>query len=551
MTSAFPRRSRVLLATAGFSAAALVLAGCSGGSGDPLAEDGASGGGSIVVGTTDKVLSLDPAGSYDNGSFAVQNQVYPFLFNSPYGSPDVEPDLAVSGEYTSPNDFTVTLKPDLKFANGHALTASDVKFTFDRIATIAANGADNGNGPSSLLANVESVAAPDDTTVVFTLKTANDQTFEQVLSSPAGPIVDEEVFPADALADPAAIVAANAFAGQYVITEFQLNQLVAYAPNADYQGVLPKPANGGVTARYYADETTMKLAVQNGEIDVAGRSLGATDIADLKKDDSVQVVEGPGGEIRYITFNLNTQPFGKTTGEADEAKALAVRQAAADLVDRDELSTQVYNGTYTPLYSYVADGLSGANEALKGIYGDGNGGPDADKAAKVLSDAGVQTPVALQLQFNPDHYGAGSDDEYALIKQQLEATGLFQVNLQSTIWDQYSKARVNDEYPAYQLGWFPDYSDADNYLTPFFSPQSFVKNHYDNPTVTDLITQQLSEADSTKRAEIIGQIQDDVAADLPTLPLLQGSQVAVAGKDVKGVTLDASFKFRYAPITKG
>ncbi len=257
MTSAFPRRSRVLLATAGFSAAALVLAGCSGGSGDPLAEDGASGGGSIVVGTTDKVLSLDPAGSYDNGSFAVQNQVYPFLFNSPYGSPDVEPDLAVSGEYTSPNDFTVTLKPDLKFANGHALTASDVKFTFDRIATIAANGADNGNGPSSLLANVESVAAPDDTTVVFTLKTANDQTFEQLLCSPAGPIVDEEVFPADALADPAAIVAANAFAGQYVITDFQLNQLVAYAPNADYQGVLPKPANGGVTARYYADETTI------------------------------------------------------------------------------------------------------------------------------------------------------------------------------------------------------------------------------------------------------------------------------------------------------
>ena len=49
MTSAFTRRSRVLLATAGFSAAALVLAGCSGGSGDPLAEDGATGGGSIVV----------------------------------------------------------------------------------------------------------------------------------------------------------------------------------------------------------------------------------------------------------------------------------------------------------------------------------------------------------------------------------------------------------------------------------------------------------------------------------------------------------------------
>ena len=31
----------------------------------------------IIVGTTDKVTTLDPAGSYDNGSFFVMNQVYP------------------------------------------------------------------------------------------------------------------------------------------------------------------------------------------------------------------------------------------------------------------------------------------------------------------------------------------------------------------------------------------------------------------------------------------------------------------------------------------
>ena len=42
-----------------------------------------------------------------------------------------------------------------------------------------------------------------------------------------------------------------------------------------------------------------------------------------------------------------------------------------------------------------------------------------------------------------------------------------------------------------------------------------------------------------------------MAADLSTVPYLQGAQVAVAGTDVDGVTLDASFKFRYAPLTKG
>ena len=39
-----------------------------------------------------------------------------------------------------------------------------------------------------------------------------------------------------------------------------------------------------------------------------------------------------------------------------------MRQAAADLVDRQRDRQQVYKGTYTPLYSYVADGLTGATD---------------------------------------------------------------------------------------------------------------------------------------------------------------------------------------------
>jgi peptide/nickel transport system substrate-binding protein len=291
--------------------------------------------------------------------------------------------------------------------------------------------------------------------------------------------------------------------------------------------------------------------VQEGEVDVANRSLSPTDIADLQQDDNVVVHDGPGGEIRYITFNFNTQPFGATQPDADPAKALAVRQAVAHLVDREALSNDVYNGTYTPLYSYVPEGLTGANEALKGLYGDGDGGPDADKAADVLTAAGVTTPVTLDLQFSPDHYGNSSGDEYALIKEQLESTGLFTVNLQSTLYDVYRNERVQDAYPAYQLGWFPDYSDADNYLTPFFLNAGFLLNHYNNPEVNDLITQQLSETDEEARADLIGDIQDAVAEDLSTVPLLQGAQVAVAGTGVDGVTLDASFKFRYAPLSKG
>ena len=543
MTSASTNR-RVLVAAAGVSVAALALAGCTAGGGDSTE----AAGGTLTIGTTEQITALDPAGSYDNGSFAVMNQVYPFLMNTPYGSPDVEPDIAESAEFTSPNQYTVTLKPDLKFANGNDLTSSDVKFTFDRQLAIA-----DENGPSSLLYNLDSVDATDDTTVVFNLKSENDQIFPQILSSPAGPIVDEDVFAADELTSDDDIVAGNAFAGQYVITAYDFNNLVSYEANPDYQGLLGEAKTETVNVQYYTDASNLKLDVQEGNIDVAHRTLSATDIEDLRGNDNVKVVDGPGGEIRYLVFNFNTMPFGATTPEADPAKALAVRQAIANLIDRDAISEDVYKGTFTPLYSYVPEGLTGANESLKELYGDGNGAPDADKAAEVLSAAGVETPLDISIQYVAERYGPSSSDEYAIIKDNLESSGLFTVNLQSTEWVQYSEDRVADLYPAYQLGWFPDYSDADNYLTPFFLTENFLANHYDNPEVNDLILEQAVTADADARAALIGEIQDKVAADLSTIPYMQGAQVAVVGSDVEGAedTLDASFKFRYAALSKG
>jgi len=115
---------------------------------------------------------------------------------------------------------------------------------------------------------------------------------------------------------------------------------------------------------------------------------------------------------------------------------------------------------------------------------------------------------------------------------------------------QYSKDRTADVYPMYQLGWFPDYSDADNYLSPFFMTENFLANHYDNKAVNDAIVKEQTETDQAARLDQLGQIQEMVAKDLSTLPILQGKQVAIVGKDVKGTTLDASFKFRYAPLSK-
>ena len=251
---------RIAAAVAGISA--LALTGCTSAANDDGAStsgsEAASSGAPITLGTTDKVTSLDPAGSYDNGSFMVMNQIFPFLLNSEPGSPDPEMDLAESAEFTSPTEYTVKLKSGLKWANGHDLDSKDVKFSFDRQKKI-----NDPNGPASLLGNVEKVEAPDATTVVFTLSVPNDQTFPQVLTSPAGPIVDDEVFAADKVIDDQAIIDSKAFGGQYVIDSYNKNSLISFSKNDSYAGLLGEAANDKAAIKYYADANNLNPFAAN------------------------------------------------------------------------------------------------------------------------------------------------------------------------------------------------------------------------------------------------------------------------------------------------
>jgi len=540
---------RNVLQVSGAAAAAAALAGCaqtsdsSSGSGSAASSDG------ITIGTTDKVTSLDPAAQYDHGSFEIISNVFPMLMNVPLGATDGTPelDVAESAEFTSPTEFTVKLRSGLKFANGHDLTAEDVKFSFDRQLSI-----NDPNGPASLLTNLDSTEVVDDLTVVFKLKVENDQTFAQVLMSPAGPIMDSETFPADSVMSDEDIVAAQPFCGPYVIADYSKNQLVNFTKWDGYTGTIDAPQADSITLKYYSEAENLKLAVQQNEIDVAYRSLTATDIESLRSSDGLTVYESPGSEMRFIVFNFDTMPHGAQSSEPDTAKAAAVRQAVASVIDRDAIAEDVYKGSYTPLYSYIVQGFAGSTETLKSAYGDGNGGPDTDKAKQILSDAGVSTPVTLRMQYNPDHYGTSSADEYAAIKNQLEATDLFTVDLQSTEWVQYNKDRVSDVYPVYQLGWFPDFADPDNYLTPFFGADNFIHQHYENTEVQELITAEATTQDEASREQILSEVQEKLTADLPTIPLLQGKQIMVANSSVSGCenAMDIVSKLRLSALNK-
>ena len=71
----------LVLGVAASLAAALAACGA-GKSGD----NNDSSGKPITIGTTDVVIALDPAGSYDNGSLLVEDNIYQFLMSVPAGS---------------------------------------------------------------------------------------------------------------------------------------------------------------------------------------------------------------------------------------------------------------------------------------------------------------------------------------------------------------------------------------------------------------------------------------------------------------------------------
>jgi peptide/nickel transport system substrate-binding protein len=507
------------------SAALLVgIAGCGGG--------GGGGGGTIIRGTIDQPVSYDPAGAYDLPSYDIIYNVYQNLLTIPPGGNKPVPEAAQSCDFTNPTTYECTMNDGLKFSDGSPLTAQDVKFSFDRNVKIA-----DPQGASSLLANMKSVEAPDDKTVIFHLKEP-DATWPLVITAASFAIVPSDVFPNDKLQPSGKVIGS----GRYTVASFEPGQQTVLEKNPEYTG--PDPAkNDRAITQYFDKSSALKLAVEQGDVDIAYRSLSPTDLQDLKGASGVTVVGGKGVEIRYLVFNEKLQP-----GSTD-AQKLAVRRAVAYTVDRQAIADHVYNGTVTPLYSMVPQGLQFATESFKDEYG---ASPDVSAAKKTLADAGVKTPVDLEIWWTPTHYGAGSADEYAEIEHQLEDSGLFSVTLKSTEWNQYSEAAFTDKYPQYQLGWFPDYPDADDYTASFYAKTSFLNDHYSNPKIDKLLADEKATTNDAQRAKDFTEIQKIGAEDAPTIPIWQGGQIAAVRDGVSGVTdtFDPSFIFRFWLITK-
>jgi peptide/nickel transport system substrate-binding protein len=495
----------------------------------------AAGGGSgelIVLGTNQAVTSLDPASTWETGSWdAIRGFNQQLLVITPTSAVP-KPDAASSCDWQAGGNtvYTCTLRKGLKFSNGHTLSSSDVVFSINRMQKIK-----NPNGPWPLLDTMKSVKASGSRKVTFTLK-STDTTFPLKLSTSAAAIVDEQVYPADR---PLARTDKPVGSGLYQVEKVEFDKKKAIktlrmVPNKNYRGA-EELKNDGVTLKIYTTPADGLKALQGGRVD-AVKSLGATEIDKLRKrqsdSDAPKLYSASVASNHSLVLDVKDKVIGR----------LPVRQALAYLVDRKKIASEVHQGTVDPLYSMIPLGLTGHGTAFNDRYGDV---PDVAEARKVLTRAGITQPVAFTVT-----YPTGRPEmlrEAQELERQLEQGGLFEVTMADVAWEKFIAERNKNKYAVSINTWFADLPDPDNFIGPLLVQGAFA-GRYRNAEISDrLLPRTQKENDRAETIEDFLRIERIAAREVPMIPLTQGKDYMTAEPDILGVqwTLDTSGITRY------
>lgn len=472
---------------------------------------------------------LDPAASESVAAFAILDQVHPSLLTIEAEEPAPVLDLAESAAFTADNEYTVTIPRGVEFANGNDLTSSDVVFSIERQLDLQED-----ETAVDEFADLEAVEAVDDTTIVFRLRDRVDVGFPFILAGPGGLIVDEESFFADAITPDEEIIAAQAFGGAYLV-ERSRTDVVSLVPFDDHVGLRSARA----TIEFAVGEPDELAAqLQDGGIDLITGRLPLDVAEELRDDHALELTRASSGRLRMLAFDLEHMPFGIRSEVADPAKALALRQAAADLVDRAELVDQLGSTRVSALAGYLPTGSLGVANPFDALRGDGEGGPDPERAAATLAAAGVETPVELTIHLLPDWEDGVAQIEAEVLEAQLEMDDVFDVTIVETDAEGLDEARIEGDVQAVLTSVLPSNCDPGAYLAMFGTGGAFNPGFSDS-TVDSLLARQLGETDPAVRAATLTELQNAVAAAVPAIPLTQNERVVFARSGVQGIALNA------------
>src|SRR5437870_4735980 len=242
---------------------AAVVSACAPAATAPSPSASASGpktGGTLILARAGEVTNLDPHKVPAFTSARVFELVYSYLMRLDEGL-GVQPDLADSMPTTSSDGKTVTVKirSGVKFHNGDALTSADVKYTFDRILDTKTAAV-----ARSFFTDVDTITAPDATTVVFNLKNPNAALIAYMAHPNTG-IVSKKI----GEANPDLSKKETAIgSGPFKLAEWVPDNFMRFEANKSYY-VEGQPYLDGVRNNVVPDESSLTAALRTKAADMA------------------------------------------------------------------------------------------------------------------------------------------------------------------------------------------------------------------------------------------------------------------------------------------
>ncbi|GAC1465099.1 MAG: ABC transporter substrate-binding protein [Gemmatimonadaceae bacterium] len=427
--------------------------------------------------------------------------------------------------YTSGDGLTYTFKllHNVRWHDGKPFTAADVKYTFDDVLRLYHPRA------KVAFANVREVQTPDAYTVVVHMKKPYAPFLTQ-MTCQDGPILPQHLYAnTDVLKNPHN-TDNPVGTGPFKFQSWVKGDRITMVRNSDFfrKGL---PYFDTVIGKIVSDPTSRVQGLATGEIDyVQSFFLPKEQLAQLKRSPSVQLKSDTDAPGNYLFFlNVTHPPLNNKV----------VRQAILRAINRKQILDQAYLGV-----GYVAK--SAIHQKMLWAYD-----PAVDytkmypydpKAANAeLDKAGVPrksgSRFTFNLAYNPAQ--AGFTSVAQIIQDNLRAVGIevklapYEVNVLNDIT--FNKRDYDGAIFAYTTAGDPAIGIARVYITtppgqPFTNPTG-----YSNPKVDALFEQGALTTKLAGRQKAYYAVQRLLAQDLPTIPLIDRTEIDAANAKLRGL----------------
>jgi peptide/nickel transport system substrate-binding protein len=433
----------------------------------------------------------------------------------------IVPDLAVSWSWSEEGtELTFPLRQGVKWHDGQAFTAKDVKCTWDML-TGKSDDKLRLNPRKSWYRNLQEVTVNGDYEVTFRLKRPQPS-FLALLASGWSPIYPCHVAPRDMRTRPIGT-------GPFKFVEFKPNELIRVTRNPDYwkQG---RPHLDGIEYTIIPNLATRILGFVSDKFDtVTGVTVPL--LKDVKSQAPRAVCEvAPTNLPRTLLVNPAAPPF----DNRDLRRAMALSLDRKAFIDIITEGLGDIGGVMLPAPEGVWGMPPDMLRTLPGYDPDVN--KNRAEARKIMQGLGYGPDKRIAVKVSIRNIGPTRDPAVILIDQlkQIYIDGELET-VDTTQW--YPKVMRKD----FSVGMVVSENGLDDPDQQFY--ESYVcgaeRNYggYCNPQLDELIDRQSIEPDRDKRRQMVWEIERRLAEDNVRPVIFYARQATCRQPRVKGLTL--------------